>query len=87
MLDEADRLLDSSIGPTVHKIIEALPEPRRRQTLLFSATMTAGVKEAEKMFCEGSTAAPFRYSAVTEGTINEKLLQQYIFLPFKVSRS
>lgn len=38
VLDEADRLLDGQYGPQLKSIFAALP--RKRQTLLFSATIT-----------------------------------------------
>ena len=37
MLDEADRMLDMGFARTVRKVVEAIP--RKRHTLLFSATM------------------------------------------------
>ncbi|HXQ29137.1 MAG TPA: DEAD/DEAH box helicase [Gemmatimonadales bacterium] len=41
VLDEADRMLDMGFAPDVNRILETLPE--RRQTLLFSATISADV--------------------------------------------
>ncbi|GIQ90256.1 hypothetical protein KIPB_012985, partial [Kipferlia bialata] len=42
ILDEADRMLDQGFWPDVKKIIDLLPE--ERQNLLFSATMSGGVR-------------------------------------------
>ncbi len=42
ILDEADRMLDLGFVHDVRRIAEHVPKPR--QTLLFSATMTAGVR-------------------------------------------
>jgi len=84
VLDEADRLLDDSMLPAVEGIIACMPPPKRRQTLLFSATMTAAVEHAEAMCSEGMNQKPFRYSADPEGAAPKQLLQQYIFIPQKV---
>src|SRR5262245_5150796 len=46
VLDEADHMLDLGFIPDVRRIVAALP--RRRQTLLFSATMPAPIQELAK---------------------------------------
>ena len=39
VLDEADRMMDMGFWPDVKRIAATLPDPEKRQTLLFSATM------------------------------------------------
>ncbi len=47
VLDEADRILDAGFEKTINAIIANLP--KERQTLLFSATQTQGVRELARL--------------------------------------
>lgn len=47
VLDEADRILDMGFSETMNAIIENLP--KKRQTLLFSATQTKSVKDLARL--------------------------------------
>ena len=44
ILDEADRMFDMGFYPDLRKLIRAVPPADRRQTMLFSATLNAYVK-------------------------------------------
>ena len=44
VLDEADRMFDMGFYPDLRKLIKAVPPADRRQTMLFSATLNAWVK-------------------------------------------
>jgi ATP-independent RNA helicase DbpA len=46
VLDEADRMLDMGFAEDLHSILEATP--RRRQTLLFSATIPQSIREISR---------------------------------------
>ena len=73
VLDEADRLLEMGFLEEIREIVRHCP--RRRQTLLFSATLTSGVEE----LAEFSMKNPARLSAdqigTTPGTLTEEVLR------------
>jgi len=50
ILDEADRLLDMGFAPEVRRLLRKLPE--RRQTGLFSATLTSEVRDLAHRFTQ-----------------------------------
>jgi superfamily II DNA/RNA helicase len=45
-MDEADKLLDMDFEKEINEILAAIP--RKRQTMLFSATMTSKVKKLQR---------------------------------------
>ena len=60
VLDEADRLLEPSFEEDLTEIFEALPE--RRQTLLFSATLTDNLVRLKEL----ASKEPFYWEAPRE---------------------
>ncbi len=75
ILDEADRMLDMGFIRDVKKITAALP--KRRQTLLFSATMPKSVQG----LAADLLSNPVRVEAAPASTTVEKVDQRVLFVP------
>ncbi len=81
VLDEADRMLDMGFIRDVRKIVALLP--RKRQSLLFSATMPADVaKLAQDMLIE-----PVRVEVTPQATTVEKIAQSVYFVEAAAKQS
>lgn len=52
VMDEADRLLDSSFESDLRLLLGVLPPPSERQTLLFSATLTQSLVKLQQAAME-----------------------------------
>ncbi|KAJ3018648.1 hypothetical protein HKX48_002754 [Thoreauomyces humboldtii] len=74
VLDEADRLLDDTFADDLAVILDRLP--KKRQTLLFSATLTEEIKSLNF----SSTSKPFTYQCNARFDTVEKLEQSYVFI-------
>lgn len=79
VLDEADRLLDVGFEAEMGALLRLLPA--KRQTLLFSATMTSNLRALEELSLgEGL----FRYAAYAGLQTVATLRQEYIFVPANI---
>lgn len=74
ILDEADRLLEMGFLEEIKEIVRQCP--KKRQTLLFSATLTAGVEALASL----SMKNPARLSADTLGTTPKHLIEEILKL-------
>uniref|UniRef100_M4BB28 Uncharacterized protein n=1 Tax=Hyaloperonospora arabidopsidis (strain Emoy2) TaxID=559515 RepID=M4BB28_HYAAE len=79
VLDEADRLLDVSFAKDLSFIFDKLPA--KRQTLLFSATMTANLDRLEQTALSDDA---FRFDATPSIKTVATLKQFYLFIPEQV---
>ncbi len=71
VLDEADRMLDMGFWPSVRRIMQALP--KKRQTLLFSATIPPSIKSTiDAMLTEPAVVEISRVGE-TADTVDEHL--------------
>jgi ATP-dependent RNA helicase DDX49/DBP8 len=75
VLDEADRLLSPTFEGELRVILNALPS--KRQSLLFSATMTGNLRRLERL----GLMNPVTYDLTREATIPATLSQEYLFVP------
>ncbi len=71
VLDEADKMMDMGFMPQINRILEIVP--RKRQNLLFSATMSDKIHQLAGNFLEFPTVIEVTPQATPAQTINQKL--------------
>ncbi|HVS90803.1 MAG TPA: DEAD/DEAH box helicase [Mucilaginibacter sp.] len=71
VLDEADKMMDMGFMPQINRILEVVP--RKRQNLLFSATMSDKVRQLSANFLEFPTEIEVTPQATPAQTVEQKL--------------
>ena len=74
VIDESDRVLNTQFSKHLNNIFNKLP--KKRQNLLFSATITNAIKESAK--------DSFIYECAPRYDVVSRLKQYYLFMPFLV---
>jgi len=73
ILDEADRMLDMGFIPDVRRIIRALPPREKRQSFLFSATLTPEVHRLAQNWLKDPVRVEIEPEKMTVDTIEQKV--------------
>jgi ATP-dependent RNA helicase RhlE len=82
ILDEADKMMDMGFMPQIRRVLEVIP--RKRQNLLFSATMQERVEKLSAEFLEFPMKVEVTPSATPVETVSQ-LLYQVPNLPTKIN--
>ncbi|MCF8057287.1 MAG: DEAD/DEAH box helicase [Desulfocapsa sp.] len=71
VIDEADRMLDMGFIPDVRSIIHKTPNKDKRQTMMFSATLTEDVKRLASQWCVDPISVETEMDQVAVETVKQ----------------
>ncbi|KAK9446838.1 P-loop containing nucleoside triphosphate hydrolase protein [Limtongia smithiae] len=84
VLDEADRLLTPGFGPDLEECMNVVKSPRR-QTLLFTATLTSAVMQLKEK--SGDKVFAHEVLAASKIAVPDTLVQSYLLLPTQIKEA
>ncbi len=73
VIDEADRMLDMGFIPDVRRIVESTPPKSRRQTMLFSATLTPDVRRLAGQWTRDAVIVEIMPEKITVDSIDQRV--------------
>lgn len=86
VMDEADRLLTDSFTNDLATCVGALPLPQKRQTLLFTATVTDAVRSLQEKKPAGEVVL-HELDKIDNVVVPERLTLQYVLTPVAIKES